>query len=57
MKRLLLFLSADHLHAQIMERGKIVTQRGFPNAPAEQTNFGEFLKAVKYPTYLLVDLI
>jgi len=57
MKRLLLFLSADHLHAQIMERGKIVAQRGFPNSPAEQENFGEFLKAVKYPTYLLADLI
>lgn len=57
MKRLLLFLSANHLHAQIMERSKIVTQHGFPNSLAGQENFSGFLKVVKYPTYLLVDLI
>lgn len=57
MKRLLLFLSADHLHAQIMARGKIVTQHEFPDSPDGQENFAEYLKTVKYPTYLLVDLV
>src|SRR3989339_344941 len=57
MKRLLLFLSADHLHAQIMERGKIITQHEFTDSSEGQENFAEFLKTAKHPTYLLVDLI
>src|SRR3989339_645748 len=57
MKRLLLFLSADHLHAQVMERGRIITQHGFPDSPEGQENFAEFLKTAKHPAYLLVDLI
>lgn len=57
MKRLLLFLSVDHLHAQIMEHGKIITQHEFPDSQEGQGNFAEFLKTIKHPTYLLVDLI
>lgn len=57
MKCLLLLLSADHLHAQIMAHGKIVTQREFTGSPDGQENFAEFLKTAKYPAYLLVDLI
>jgi len=57
MERLLLFLSAAHLHAQIMAHGKIVTQHEFSASPEEQEKFAEFLKTAKYPTYMLVDLI
>lgn len=57
MKRLLLFLSANQLHAQLMQRGKIITQRGFSDSQDGQQNFTEFLKAAKHPAYLLVDLI
>lgn len=57
MKRLLLFLSADRLHAQIMAHGKIVTQHEFLVSPDGQESFAEFLKTEKYPTYMLVDLI
>ncbi|HUW25483.1 MAG TPA: hypothetical protein VMW07_03035 [Gallionella sp.] len=57
MKRLLLFLSANHLHAQIMERGKIISQHEFSDSQEGQENFAEFLKTNKYSTYLLVDLI
>lgn len=54
---LLLFLSAGQLHAQFMARGKIATQRDFPNAPNGHEEFARFLKAVTCPAYLLVDLI
>ncbi|OGT01822.1 MAG: hypothetical protein A2143_13380 [Gallionellales bacterium RBG_16_57_15] len=57
MKRLLLFLSADHLHAQLMLRGKIVVQHEFPDSPEGQKSFAEFLGTTKHPAYLLVDLI
>lgn len=54
---LLLFLSADHLHAQHMAGGKIVTQLDFPDSPDGRANFSAFLQTAKYPTYLLADLI
>ena len=58
MKRaLLLFLSADRLHAQLMARGKIVEQREFHDSPDGQENFATFLREAKHPTYLLVDLV
>ncbi|MCR4303498.1 MAG: hypothetical protein NUV63_04615 [Gallionella sp.] len=57
MKRLLLFLSADHLHAQVMEKGKILTQRSFTDSPDDRGNFASFLQTVKCPAYLLTDLI
>jgi len=57
MGRLLLFLSADHLHAQVMARGKITVRREFSNLPGGQESFAEFLKTASHPAYLLVDLI
>jgi hypothetical protein len=54
---LLLFLSASHLHAQIMEGGKIVAQREFEDTSAGPDDFAAFVKTVHYPAYLLVDLI
>jgi len=54
---LLLFLSADHLHAQFMAGNKIATQRDFPNSPAGQEEFSGFLTAVTCTAYLLVDFI
>lgn len=57
MVKLLLFLSTNHLHAQLMAGGKITTQRKFTDSPEGQENFAAFLQEVKHPTYLLVDLI
>lgn len=57
MKRLLLFLSAGHLHAQSMAGGKITTQHEFPDSPDGQESFAEFLKTARHPAYLIVDLI
>ena len=54
---LLLFLSADHLHAQHMAEGHIAVQRDFVDTPEGRNNFASFLQSVKCPTYLLVDLI
>jgi hypothetical protein len=54
---LMLFLSADHLHAQHMEGGKIVLQRDFTDTPDGRENFVSFLQTVRCPTYLLTDLI
>jgi hypothetical protein len=54
---LLLFLSADRLHAQLMTDGKIALQRDFTDAPEGRGNFESFLQTVKCPTYLLADLI
>ncbi|HEU0283295.1 MAG TPA: hypothetical protein VFQ99_05885, partial [Gallionella sp.] len=55
--KLLLFLSADHLHAQLMANGKIVMQREFAGSPDGQENFAAFLQEAKHPTYLLADLV
>ncbi len=57
MVKLLLFLSADHLHAQIMAQGRIAAQHEFPASPAGQENFAALLQEAKHPAYLLVDLI
>ncbi|HEY0665569.1 MAG TPA: hypothetical protein VGD24_05855 [Gallionella sp.] len=54
---LLLFLSADRLHAQLMSRGGIVMQRDFACDTAGYEGFSAFLETCNYPTYLLVDLI
>lgn len=54
---LLLFLSAEHLHAQFMARGKIAAQRKFSDSTEGHENFAAFLRTVRCPTYLLVDLI
>jgi hypothetical protein len=54
---LLLFLSANNLHAQFMAGSTIATQRDFASSPAGHDEFAAFLKAVACPAYLLVDLI
>ena len=54
---LLLFLSADRLHAQLMAGGKIALQRDFTDTPDGRENFASFLQTAKCPTYLLTDLI
>ena len=54
---LLLFLSADRLHAQLMAGGKIELQRDFTDTPDGRENFASFLQTAKCPTYLLTDLI
>lgn len=55
--RLLLFLSSDRLHAQLMDRGRIAMQYEFSDSPDGHDAFTVLLQSVKYPTYLLVDLI
>ena len=54
---LLLFLSAEHLHAQLMAGGKIVQQHDFTGTPDGRANFATFLQTAKQPAYLLTDLI
>ena len=54
---LLLFLSANRLHAQLMENGKILLQHDFSETQENRENFAAFLQTEKCPTYLLVDLI
>lgn len=55
--KLLLFLSADHLHAQIMAQGRIAAEYEFPASPEGQESFAALLQEAKHPAYLLVDLI
>ncbi len=57
MQRLLLFLSASRLHAQLMRHGHIVHQHDFLDSPEGQKSFSLYLATKQYPTYLLVDLI
>ncbi|MBI3479523.1 MAG: hypothetical protein HY016_04070 [Nitrosomonadales bacterium] len=58
MKRvLLLFLSANHLHAQLMTGDRIALQRDFTDTAEGLTDFASFLLDAKYPTFLLADLI
>ena len=54
---LLLFLSADRIHAQIMSGGVIQSQNDFHNDPTGHDGFSSFLQGINYPAYLLVDLI
>jgi len=54
---LLLFLSANRLHAQLMAGGKILSQREFKDNQSDRDQFSDFIKANKHPTYLLTDLI
>jgi len=54
---LLLFLSANRLHAQLMENGKILLQHDFSEIQESREHFAAFLQTEKCPTYLLVDLI
>ena len=59
MKRhtLLLFLSANHLHAQHMAGGRVEQQQDFTDTPDGLEAFASFLKTAKCPAYLLTDLI
>jgi hypothetical protein len=54
---LLLFLSADRLHAQLMAGGETSLQRDFTDTPHGRESFASFLQTAKCPTYLLTDLI
>lgn len=54
---LLLFLSADHLHAQHMALGRIAAQRDFIDTTTGREDFASFLQSIKCPAYLLTDLI
>jgi hypothetical protein len=55
--RLLLFLSSDRLHAQLMAGGSIAMQYEFPDSPDGHNAFSVLLQSVTCPAYLLVDLI
>ncbi|MBI5438711.1 MAG: hypothetical protein HY936_07150 [Nitrosomonadales bacterium] len=55
--RLLLFLSANRLHAQLMEGDRIASQQEFDNSHEGRQGFAAFLQPVKSPAYLLADLI
>lgn len=54
---LLLLLSANHLHAQLITGGKITAQQEFTDAPECLRDFTTFVSHVNHPAYLLVDLI
>jgi hypothetical protein len=54
---LLLFLSADRLHAQLVAGGETVLQRDFTDTPEGRDDFASVLLTTKCPTYLLTDLI
>ncbi len=54
---LLLQLSADHMHAQHMVHGKIAAQAEFTDSEEGREHFATFLKSLKCPTYMMVDLI
>ncbi|MEO8331300.1 MAG: hypothetical protein ABI479_02630 [Gallionella sp.] len=54
---LLLFLSADRLHAQHMAEGHIAVQRDFLDSAQGREEFASFLQSVKCTAYLLTDLI
>ena len=56
-RRLLLFLSANRLHAQLMAGGKIIGQQEFDSSQEGREGFAAFLQPVKCPAYLLADLI
>lgn len=56
-RRLLLFLSAGHLQAQLMANGKITVQHQFSDSPDGREDFTAFLKTAECPAYLLADLV
>ncbi|HEX5363323.1 MAG TPA: hypothetical protein VFW59_03565 [Gallionella sp.] len=54
---LLLLLSANHLHAQLIAGGKITAQQEFSDTPESRNEFTAFVSRINHPAYLLVDLI
>jgi len=56
-QHLLLLLSANHLHAQYMDGGKLLAQHDFPDTPEGRESFTAMLQTMRCPAYLLTDLI
>ncbi len=56
-RRLLLFLSAEHLQAQLVSGGEIGAQHEFSNSPEGHQAFMALLQTGHCPAYLLVDLV
>ncbi|HUW76953.1 MAG TPA: hypothetical protein VMV70_09750, partial [Gallionella sp.] len=54
---LLLFLSADRLHAQLMAGSETVLQSDFTDTPEGRESFASLLQSAKCPAYLLTDMI
>lgn len=54
---LLLFLSADRLHAQLMSGSETILQRDFSDTPEGRESFTSVLQSAKCPAYLLTDII
>ncbi|HET7833321.1 MAG TPA: hypothetical protein VFK88_10205 [Gallionella sp.] len=54
---LLLYLCAEHLHAQLVAGEKITAQLKFTDSPEGRDDFATFLQTARRPAYLLVDLI
>ena len=54
---LLLFLSADRLHLQLMEGAEISFQQDFTDHAEDREKFSALLREIKCPVYLLTDLI
>ncbi|MDD4962784.1 MAG: hypothetical protein PHI11_02570 [Gallionella sp.] len=55
--KILLLLSANHLHAQVRRGQVVVSQQLFGNTPAEREAFAHFLQTQKGLCYVLTDLI
>jgi hypothetical protein len=54
---LLLFLSANRLHAQLMAGSEAVLQCDFTDTPEGRGDFESLLQTAKCPAYLLTDMI
>lgn len=57
MMKILLLLSANHLHAQLRRGKAILSQQAFSNTAAERDAFTDFLQKQHCPCYLLTDFI
>lgn len=55
--RILLLLTASHLHVQRMVGTKCIATADFPNTAAGRTELDTFLNGLNCPAYLLVDLV
>ena len=54
---LLLFLSTDHLHVQLMMNGEISLQLDFSDTAEDREKFASLLQAERCPIFMLTDLI
>ncbi|MFY9260417.1 MAG: hypothetical protein WAO71_07920 [Gallionella sp.] len=57
MMKILLLLSANHLHAQLWRGKNILSQHMFSNIAVDRDAFTHFLRAQDCPCYLLTDFI